>query len=73
MEALALQPGNHKVGEKLLTQSNQDPIYVSPGHRVSIEEAVAMTLKATPWYRMPQPLLIARDLVEKFRDAEEGV
>lgn len=72
-EALLVQPGNHKVGAKVFTQPQEDPVYVSPGHRVSLEEAVSLTLKASPWHRLPEALRLATEAADKYRDAVEGV
>jgi len=57
--AMCHDPSGDIVGFALCTQDNQDPIYVSPGHRVSPEDAVALALRAAPWFRMPEPLRVA--------------
>jgi deoxyribonuclease V len=71
--SLVVNPGNHVVGAELITQDRQEALCVSPGHRVSIQEAVTMTLKASPWHRIPEPLRAAKEKAEAFRDEREGV
>jgi deoxyribonuclease V len=70
--ALLLETGGHKVGYELFTQPNTNPIYVSPGHRVSVEEAASFALRAAPHFRKPEPLRMADQVANAFRDAEEG-
>ncbi|NEB93037.1 endonuclease V [Streptomyces bauhiniae] len=43
-----------EVGAALRTRSEVKPVYVSVGHRVSLENAVAHTLALTPRYRLPE-------------------
>lgn len=43
-----------EVGAALRTRSEVKPVYVSVGHRVSLENAVAHTLALTPEYRLPE-------------------
>lgn len=52
---------NMAVGAELRTQNNQDPIYVSAGHRLSLEDAVSYTLRSCVHYRLPEPLRQASD------------
>ena len=44
-----------KIGAVLRTRTNVRPIYVSQGHRVSLESAVRLTLAASDGYRIPRP------------------
>jgi deoxyribonuclease V len=44
------------VGAVVRTRTGVRPVFVSPGHRVSLEEAVEMVLAATGRYRLPEPL-----------------
>jgi len=71
--ALVLQSGGHRVGYELFTQPNTRPVYVSPGHRVSVEEAASLVLRCAPFFRKPEPLRAADQAANAFRDAEEGV
>jgi deoxyribonuclease V len=42
------------IGIVLRTRSKVKPIYISIGHRVSLETAVAYTMACTPKYRLPE-------------------
>jgi deoxyribonuclease V len=44
------------IGKVLRSRAGVRPIYVSLGHRVSLERAVALVLACTPRYRLPEPI-----------------
>jgi len=54
-----LRDGEEIIGCVLRTRSRVRPVYVSPGHRVSPDTAVALTLVAAPRYRLPEPIRAA--------------
>lgn len=43
------------VGAVLRTRSSVKPVFVSPGHLITIDEAVAMVLRTTAGFRLPEP------------------
>ncbi|MFE2473829.1 endonuclease V [Streptomyces mirabilis] len=52
---LAGEPtGPEEVGRALRTQDGVKPVFVSVGHRVSLDNACAHTLALTPRYRLPE-------------------
>lgn len=55
------------VGRVLRTQTGVRPLYVSPGHRLGIEEAARATLALTTRYRLPEPTRIADRWVARLR------
>ncbi len=55
------------VGYVLRTRQKVKPIYVSPGHLLTAEEALEYTLKALRGYRLPEPLRRAHLLSLKGR------
>ena len=69
---MALMVGPHTAGYEMVTQDGTKPIYVSVGNRLALDEAVALTIKATPFYRLPEPIRAADQEAAKFRLAEEG-
>lgn len=52
--AAALLDGDEEVGRALRTQDGVKPVYVSVGHRVSLDNACAHALSLTPKYRVPE-------------------
>lgn len=51
--------GGEVVGAVLRTRDQARPLYVSVGHRVSLDRAIEIVLAATPRYRLPEPLRAA--------------
>lgn len=50
------------LGAVLRTRDGVRPIFVSTGHKMNLEDAVKLTLAATPKYRIPEPLRQAHRL-----------
>jgi deoxyribonuclease V len=47
--------GGDRIGAALRTRTGVKPIYVSQGHRVSLETSIRFTLAVTDGYRIPRP------------------
>ncbi len=45
-----------KLGVVLRTRTNVKPVYISPGHLCDIESALAVVMRCTPKYRLPEPI-----------------
>ncbi len=55
---------NHKiVGSAVRSRSGTKPLFVSPGHKISINSAIAWTLNCCPKYRIPETTRQAHKLV----------
>ncbi|WP_024823021.1 MULTISPECIES: deoxyribonuclease V [Aminobacterium] len=79
-------PGNEKgsrsplfyqeehVGYVLRSRNGVKPLFISPGHRISLEKSVELVLKACIKYRLPEPTRAAHQFVTQIRRkiAEEG-
>ncbi|AKS40734.1 deoxyribonuclease V [Wenzhouxiangella marina] len=48
--------GEEVIGQVLRTRDGVRPVFVSVGHRVSLETAVELVLACTPRYRLPEPI-----------------
>jgi deoxyribonuclease V len=72
VDALGKERGSHmplldpndrtEIGAAVRTRSDVRPVYVSVGHRVSLEAAIRIALQCTPRFRIPEPLRQARML-----------
>jgi deoxyribonuclease V len=47
--------GGQQIGAAVRTRTGVKPIYVSQGHRISLETAIRLTLMVTDGYRIPRP------------------
>lgn len=47
--------GGERIGAAVRTRTGVNPIYVSQGHRVSLESSIRLTLAVTDGYRIPRP------------------
>ncbi|MEU6818530.1 endonuclease V [Streptomyces sp. NPDC046860] len=62
-----------EVGAALRTRSGVKPVYVSVGHRVTLDTALAHTLALTPGYRLPETTRRADALCRRaLREAAGG-
>jgi len=57
-----------RIGMMLRTRDSIKPVYVSVGHRVSLEDAASITLRCCTKYRLPQPTRLADKLVASERN-----
>jgi len=58
------------LGNILRTQDNVKPVYVSIGHRISLDTACEWILKLSPKYRLPETTRMADQLVrQKIKEA----
>lgn len=60
----------HCVGRVLRTRDGVRPLYVSPGHRIGIDEAAAIVLTMATGYRLPEPTRRADIWVGELRRGE---
>lgn len=47
------------IGGVLRSRTNTKPLYVSPGHQISLATAIACVLRCTPKYRLPETTRLA--------------
>ena len=56
-----------QVGFELVTKKGCKPIYVSPGHKVSIKTSVEIVKSCLKGYKLPEPLRLAHIYVNKIK------
>ena len=57
---------DEKIGAVLRTRTGIKPLFISPGHLCSFEDAIYYTLACTTKYRLPEPTRIAHQTVGKL-------
>lgn len=56
-----------KVGKVVVTKEGSKPLYVSPGHGISIKSAVELVKKfIVPPHKLPEPLMISHKYVKRI-------
>lgn len=58
-DSTPLMDGDEVIGMVVRTRRGVKPVYVSVGHRVSLERAVALVLRCCRGYRLPEPVRLA--------------
>ena len=54
------------LGVVLRTRDNVKPVYISPGHLIDLPSALALTLRCTTRYRLPEPVRAAHRAAGDF-------
>jgi deoxyribonuclease V len=64
-----LADGDEVIGAVLRTRTNVKPVFVSVGHKCTLDDAIKVVLECTTKYRLPEPSRLAHQLVsrEKLR------
>lgn len=50
---------NYRIGAVIRTIPNQNPLFVSPGHFMDVDNAIELTLKCIKGHRIPEPTRLA--------------
>jgi deoxyribonuclease V len=53
------------LGAVLRTRTNVKPVYISVGHRATLETALQVIMACTPRYRLPEPIRQAHNAAGK--------
>lgn len=62
-----LELGGEVVGAVLRTRTGVKPLFVSPGHLVTLQDAIEVVLHCSVDYRIPEPLRLADQLAKATR------
>lgn len=63
---------NALVGYALRTREGVKPVFVSPGHLMTPEDARDLVMACVTKFRLPEPLRYAHQLVNEYRREKEG-
>ena len=67
-----LRDGAEVIGAALRTRPASRPLFVSPGYRVTLEQALAVTLRCLRGFRLPEPARAADRLAAATRRARHA-
>ena len=62
-----LTDGNDVIGAVVRTRTNVKPVFVSVGHRCTLDDAVRVVLACATKYRLPEPTRLAHQQVAKMK------
>lgn len=62
-----LYDGTNKIGYVLRTRDNVKPLYISPGHKVSLQSACKIVLHCITRYRLPETTRTAHHLASECK------
>lgn len=63
----SLRDGKEVIGAVVRTRSRVKPVFVSVGHRCTLEDAIRVTLACVTRYRLPEPTRLAHQAVSRLR------
>lgn len=58
------------IGTALKSKLRANPLIISPGHLMSVEDSLRITKSCLRGYRLPEPTRLAHELVNRFRRGE---
>lgn len=67
----ALVDAGETIGAVVRTRAGVKPIYVSPGHRVSLQSAIELVMAVCDGYRIPKPTREADHFVEQLKEGRK--
>lgn len=60
------------IGAALRTKINVKPVYVSPGHLITLEESIALVAASIKKHRLPEETRLAHETVNAYRIEDES-
>lgn len=66
----SLTQGEETLGYVYRTKKNVKPVFISPGHKIGLQNVLSLTSQCTGKYRLPEPTRQAHLLVNRLRRGE---
>lgn len=60
------------VGMALRSRTNVNPVYISPGHKISVDNTYAIVMQSLTKYKLPKTTRLAHQWANKLRKGETG-
>ena len=60
------------IGMALRTKRNVKPLFISPGHLITLEESVDRVMRCVRKHRLPEPTRFAHNAMNEYRIADAG-
>ncbi len=57
----------HVIGSVVRTKPRTNPLFISPGHKVSVDSATRLVLESLRGYRLPEPTRLAHNLITAYK------
>ena len=57
----------HEIGSVVRTKARTNPLFISPGHKVSVDSATRLVLECVRGYRLPEPTRLAHNLITDYK------
>lgn len=67
-----LKEANEILRAVVRTKAGVKPLFISPGHKISLENSIEIVLRCLRGYRLPEPTRQAHLLVNKLRAEDRG-
>jgi deoxyribonuclease V len=68
--SVALMDEDEQVGFALRSRTNVNPVYISPGHKLSFEDTYTIAMQTLTKYKLPQTTRLAHEWANKLRKGE---
>lgn len=62
-----LYDGDEIIGAVVRTRTNVKPLFISVGHRCTLDDAIDLTLACAIKYRLPEPTRLAHNTVSRLK------
>ncbi len=60
------------IGAALRTKHKVKPVFISPGHKITLEDSINLIKACVRKHRLPEPTRLAHNIVNEYRKKNEG-